>query len=225
MIREDDLSWHMAKRRDMITKMKVCLKTALVLGLCTILSAAPRLALADEVPETEVVFTETETEPEVEEVFDKAKVMFVLDTLKVHEGPSMNSKTIAFCDLGSSVSVLGQFGDWYHVRLDDPYTESETEAMKDGTAETELNETASTPAKEGYIVAKLLSEDREELERMISANEVQKQMNAAAAAAAAAAASSGSVSVVSTQKIPNCLGTGGTIITTYSDGSTSTSSY
>ena len=54
---------------------------------------------------------------------------------------------------------------------------------------------------------------------------VQKQMNAAAAAAAAAAASSGGVSVVSTQKIPNCLGTGGTIITTYSDGSTSTSSY
>lgn len=223
MIREDDLSRYMAKRRGMIAKMNFCLKTALVLGLCTILSSAPRLVLADEVPETEVVSAETETEPEIEEVFDKTKVMFVLDTLRVHEGPSMDSKTIAYCDLGSSVSVLGQFGDWYHVRLDDPYTESETEAMEDGTEETELNETESTPAEEGYIVAKLLSEDREELERMINANEVQKQMNAAAAAAAAS--SSGSVSVVSRRKIPNCLGTGGTIITTYSDGSTSTSSY
>ena len=222
VIRDGYQSRYAAKRRGMIVK-KVRLKTVLVLGLCTILSSTPHLVRADEVPETEIVSAETETEPETEEVFEKVKVMFVLDTLRVHEGPSMESKTIAYCDLGSSVSVLGQFGEWYHVRLDDPYTESETEASEDSTMQTELNETESAPAKEGYIVAKLLSEDRDEAERVINANEVQKQMNAAAAAAAAA--SSGGVSVVSTRRIPNCLGTGGTVITTYSDGSTSTSSY
>ena len=212
-----------------MTDKKNRFMTAMILGLCTILAASPCMILAEEAPETEMV-AETETEPETEEVFSEEKIMFVLDTLKVHEGPSAESKTIAYSDLGSSVSVLGQLGDWYHVRLDDPYEKAQeqgaqTEAAQDGTAQTEVKETEGAPAKEGYVAVRLLSEDREELERSINANEVQKQMNAAAAAAAAAAASSGGVSVVSTQKIPNCLGTGGTIITTYSDGSTSTSSY
>ena len=153
-----------------MTDKKNRFMTAMILGLCTILAASPCMILAEEAPETEMV-AETETEPETEEVFSEEKIMFVLDTLKVHKGPSAESKTIAYSDLGSSVSVLGQLGDWYHVRLDDPYEkaqeqEAQTEAAQDGTAQTEVKETEGAPAKEGYVAVRLLSEDREELEQI-----------------------------------------------------------
>ena len=103
------------------------------------------MILAEEAPETEMV-AETETEPETEEVFSEEKIMFVLDTLKVHEGPSAESKTIAYSDLGSSVSVLGQLGDWYHVRLDDPYEKAqEQEAQEPEAQEAEPNPKPGSP--------------------------------------------------------------------------------
>lgn len=197
------------------------------------------------VSETE---TEVETEPETELVLDEPGIMYLLDTVKVHAGADTDSETVGFCDRGSSVSVLGILGEWYHVRLDDPaQKETETEAAGEeqassdeagadvqaadaqaADAEGESTEQTEEAAKEGYIFGELLSDDPEAAKAAVEANDAEiarQQAAAAAAAAAAAQGGGGGRSVVSRKKIEDCDGGGGTIITTYSDGSTSTSRY
>ena len=167
--------------------------------------------------------TEQETEQETELMLEKPGIMYLTDTVRVHEGPDKESKTIAFCDRGGSVSVLGIFGNYYHVRLDDPAQNLEmTETT--GVPATEAQETEST-AEEGYIYSEFLTESPEEAQAAVEANNAEIARKQAAAAAAAAAAASGSGNVVSRQKIEDCDGGGGTIITTYSDGSTYISRY
>ncbi len=201
---------------------KKTLFTAAVLTTC-MMCVCPGYA---QETESNAAAAETETEAQTEEVYDEAKVMFTLDTLRVREAPDQESETIAFCELGDSVSVLGKIGDWYHVRTDDPYREEETEA--DAGEEQDTDAPALEDIKEGYIAESLLTEAKDESDHMIEVNEVQKQMNEAAAAAAAAAASApsgGGKTVVSRKKIPNCIGDGGTIVITYSDGSKSKKKY
>ncbi len=211
----------------MIGRKKLFL-TAAVLTSC-MLFVCPAQA-----QETESNAAETETEAQTEEVYEEAKVMFTLDTLRVREAPDQESETIAFCELGESVSVLGKIGEWYHVRTDDPYREEDTQTDAAEGTQTDTSEGTDPDApapediKEGYIAESLLTEVKDEMDHMIEVNEVQKQMNEAAAAAAAAAASApsgGGKTVVSRKKIPNCIGDGGTIVITYSDGSKSKKKY
>ncbi len=191
-------------------------------------------ALALGTSETETVLetqTETEAEPETELVLEKPGIMYLLDTVRVHEDAATDSETIGFCDRGSSVSILGILGEWYHVRLDDPAQKAE-ETEEDGEVQTEdakdesASETEETEAaKEGYIFGKLLSDNPEDAKAAVEANDAEIARQQAAAAAAAAQGGGGGRTVVSRSKIEDCDGGGGTIITTYSDGSTSTSRY
>ena len=198
-------------------RKKVSMCTAAVLAAAMILGSA---AWCTETEKAEAV--ETETEAETELVFEEPGIMYLTDTVKVHEGPMKQSDTIAYCDRGGSVSVIGIVGDWYHVRLDDPAAaDQETEAA----AETEQSaaETEET-AEEGYIYGEYLTDSPEEAQAAVDRNNAEIARQQAAAAAAAAAGGSGRT-VVSRRKIEDCDGGGGTIITTYSDGSKSTTRY
>ena len=195
---------------------------------------------------------ETETEQETEQVYEKETVMFLTDTVRVRAAADAESETVAFADRGSAVTVLGEWGDWYHVRLDNPTPEEtengdaseETEAAgvseeaeaaaeEDESHETEASD--AEPAKEGYIYGEYLTGVKAEAEQAVEANnaEIRRKEAEAAAAAAAAASSGGSGSssgskkkVTGTQNVPDCDGSNhGTTITTYSDGSTSTKRY
>ena len=202
-------------------RRKLIFAAALSVSLTTIAFGTASCFAQESAAMTETSETETEA---AYEAFDDEVIMFVLDTLKVHEGPDKDDATIAYSDRGDSVSVLGRAGDWYHVRLDSPYREDE-EQETEGSGSQESEDESEAAPKEGYIYASLLTEDKEEMEKMLAANEAQKKINEAAAAAAAAAAASSERYVVSTQKIPDCDGGGGTIITRYSDGTTSQSTY
>ena len=199
-------------------KRLICAAT-LSVALTAMISVSGSCFAQESAQMTELSETETEA---VYEAFNDEVIMFVLDTLKVHKGPDKDDSTIAYIDRGDSVSVLGRVGDWYHVRLDSPYNEGEAQETEENIEQVPEDETEAA-AKEGYIHASLLTEDKEEMEKALASNEAQKKINEAAAAAAAAAASERYV--VSTQKIPDCDGAGGTIITRYSDGTTSQSSY
>lgn len=176
---------------------------------------------------------ETETEQETELVLEEPGIMYLLDTARVRQEPSTDSETVAFCDRGSSVSVLGIIGSWYHVRLDNPaQQETETEdtsAESEKFSEAETEQVSQEAPEEGYISGELLTDSADDAQSAVEANnaEIARQQAAAAAAAAAAAqaGSSGGKTVVRRQKIEDCDGGGGTVITEYSDGTTSTSRY
>ncbi len=206
-----------------ITYTAALLASAMVLGTTAFATDGSTSAA---VSETE---TETETEQETELILDEPGIMYLLDTVRVHEDAATDSETVGFCDRGRSVSVLGILGEWYHVRLDDPAekteeTEADSAAAPAGAEDEDTAQTEEAAVKEGYIFGKLLSDNPEDAEAAVEANnaEIARQQ---AAAAAAASQGGGGVSVVSRRKVADCDGGGGTIITTYSDGSTSTSRY
>ena len=200
-------------------KKRISMFTAAVLAAAMILGSAAGAA-ETEAPE------ETETEAETELVLEEPGIMYLTDTVRVRKGPTTTSETIAFCDRGGSVSVIGIFGDWYHVRLDDPAARAEETEAAEKTEEA-AQETEEA-AQEGYIYGEYLTDSPEEAQAAVDANNAEiarKQAEAAAAAAAAAAGGSGGKTVVSRRKIEDCDGGGGTIITIYSDGSKSTRRY
>ena len=187
--------------------------------------------------------SETETESESEKVYRDAKVMFLIDTVRVRAEANADSETVAFADRGDALTVLGELSGWYHVRLDHPEIEEQSTQETETVSAEEKETSVSESAKEGYVKGTYLTENKDEADQAVAANDAEirrKEAEAAAAAAAAQAASSSGgnsgggspkkkssgKTVVSTQNVDDCDGSGhGTKITTYSDGSTSTSRY
>ena len=187
---------------------------------------------------TAVFAADKEKESETEELYKEEKAMYLTDTVRVRAEANADSETVAFADRGDALTVLGEMSGWYHVRLEDPEEAADEDGTEDLSADTADKD---QDVKEGYVKGTYLTEDKDEAVQAVAANDAEikrKEVAAAAAAAAAAqaAASSGGSrsskkkssgkTVTGTQNVDDCDGRGhGTTITTYSDGSTSTSRY
>lgn len=204
---------------------------------------------ADNIAETEMSETaETaESETETELVYEREIIMYLTDTVNVRALPDPDSEVVGYADRGEAIAVIGEVGDWYHVRLGEVElpAEEETEAEALSEADSEAAETEIADAEEektGYVRAKYLSENKSDADDAVAANEAEAARQAAAAAeaarqqAAAAAAgaapssgasgSNGGRTVVSQERVDDCDGSGhGVLIITYSDGTTETEEY
>ena len=107
--------------------------------------------------------SETETELQTEAVYEEAKVMYLTDTVRVRQEANADSETSAFADRGEALTVLGELNGWYHVRMDQPEAESESEAA-------EADDAAAEPAKEGYVKGSYLTENKDEADQAVAAN-------------------------------------------------------
>lgn len=80
--------------------------------------------------------TEEETEIETEAVYEEAQTMYMLDDAYVREAPDTGSEALAVAHRGESITVIGEIGAWYHVRIggeDEAAAEEETGAAAEDT--------------------------------------------------------------------------------------------
>lgn len=149
--------------------------------------------------------TETESETakaeKAAETEAKEKTMYVSGDVYMREAADKDAKAMTVLATGKEITVLGEEGDWYQVKVDD---------------------------KEGYVVKKYITDSKEEAEAAAAA---QQAAEAAAQQAAEQAAqqpsqSAGGKTEVSRQAYDDCDGSGhGYYEITYSDGSTAIEEY
>ena len=158
--------------------------------------------------------TETEAETEAKE-----KTMYVSGDVYMREAADKDAKAVTVLATGKEITVLGEEGDWYQVKVDD---------------------------KEGYVVKKYITDSKEEAEAAAKAKQDAEEAAAAQQAAEAAAqqaaeqaaqqaaqqasqsagSTAGGKTEVSRQAYDDCDGSGhGYYEITYSDGSTAIEEY
>lgn len=159
--------------------------------------------------------TETESETakaeKAAETEAKEKTMYVSGDVYMREAADKDAKAVTVLATGKEITVLGEEGDWYQVKVDD---------------------------KEGYVVKKYITDSKEEAEAAAKAKQDAEEAAAAQQAAEAAAQqaaeqaaqqasqSAGSKTEVSRQAYDDCDGSGhGYYEITYSDGSTAIEEY
>ena len=173
--------------------------------------------------QTEASETEKATETESEtakaekaaETEAKEKTMYVSGDVYMREAADKDAKAVTVLATGKEITVLGEEGDWYQVKVDD---------------------------KEGYVVKKYITDSKEEAEAAAKAKQDAEEAAAAQQAAEAAAQqaaeqaaqqaaqqpsqSAGGKTEVSRQAYDDCDGSGhGYYEITYSDGSTAIEEY
>ena len=158
--------------------------------------------------------TETESETakaeKAAETEAKEKTMYVSGDVYMREAADKDAKAVTVLATGKEITVLGEEGDWYQVKVDD---------------------------KEGYVVKKYITDSKEEAEAAAKAKQDAEDAAAAQQAAEAAAqqaaeqaaqqasqsagSTAGGKTEVSRQAYDDCDGSGhGYYEITYSDGST-----
>lgn len=163
--------------------------------------------------------TETESETakaeKAAETEAKEKTMYVSGDVYMREAADKDAKAVTVLATGKEITVLGEEGDWYQVKVDD---------------------------KEGYVVKKYITDSKEEAEAAAKAKQDAEDAAAAQQAAEAAAqqaaeqaaqqasqsagSTAGCKTEVSRQAYDDCDGSGhGYYEITYSDGSTAIEEY
>lgn len=163
--------------------------------------------------------TETESETakaeKAAETEAKEKTMYVSGDVYMREAADKDAKAVTVLAIGKEITVLGEEGDWYQVKVDD---------------------------KEGYVVKKYITDSKEEAEAAAKAKQDAEEAAAAQQAAEAAAqqaaeqaaqqasqsagSTAGGKTEVSRQAYDDCDGSGhGYYEITYSDGSTAIEEY
>lgn len=172
--------------------------------------------------------TETESETakaeKAAETEVKEKTMYVSGDVYMREAADKDAKAVTVLATGKEITVLGEEGDWYQVKVDD---------------------------KEGYVVKKYITDSKEEAEAAAKAKQDAEEAAAAQQAAEAAAqqaaaqqaaeqaaqqaaqqdsqsagSAAGGKTEVSRQAYDDCDGSGhGYYEITYSDGSTAIEEY
>ena len=163
--------------------------------------------------------TETESETakaeKAAETEAKEKTMYVSGDVYMREAADKDAKAVTVLATGKDITVLGEEGDWYQVKVDD---------------------------KEGYVVKKYITDSKEEAEAAAKAKQDAEDAAAAQQAAEAAAqqaaeqaaqqasqsagSTAGGKTEVSRQAYDDCDGSGhGYYEITYSDGSTAIEEY
>ena len=163
--------------------------------------------------------TETESETakaeKAAETEAKEKTMYVSGEVYMREAADKDAKAVTVLATGKEITVLGEEGDWYQVKVDD---------------------------KEGYVVKKYITDSKEEAEAAAKAKQDAEDAAAAQQAAEAAAqqaaeqaaqqasqsagSTAGGKTEVSRQAYDDCDGSGhGYYEITYSDGSTAIEEY
>lgn len=163
--------------------------------------------------------TETESETakaeKAAETEAKEKTMYVSGDVYMREAADKDAKAVTVLATGKEITVLGEEGDWYQVKVDD---------------------------KEGYVVKKYITDSKEEAEAAAKAKQDAEDAAAAQQAAEAAAqqaaeqaaqqasqsagSTAGGKTEVSHQAYDDCDGSGhGYYEITYSDGSTAIEEY
>lgn len=163
--------------------------------------------------------TETESETakaeKAAETEAKEKTMYVSGNVYMREAADKDAKAVTVLATGKEITVLGEEGDWYQVKVDD---------------------------KEGYVVKKYITDSKEEAEAAAKAKQDAEDAAAAQQAAEAAAqqaaeqaaqqasqsagSTAGGKTEVSRQAYDDCDGSGhGYYEITYSDGSTAIEEY
>ena len=163
--------------------------------------------------------TETESETakaeKPAETEAKEKTMYVSGDVYMREAADKDAKAVTVLATGKEITVLGEEGDWYQVKVDD---------------------------KEGYVVKKYITDSKEEAEAAAQQAAEQAAQQAAEAAAQQAAeqaaqqaaqqasqsagSTAGGKTEVSRQAYDDCDGSGhGYYEITYSDGSTAIEEY
>lgn len=145
--------------------------------------------------------TETESETakaeKAAETEAKEKTMYVSGDVYMREAADKDAKAMTVLATGKEITVLGEEGDWYQVKVDD---------------------------KEGYVVKKYITDSKEEAEAAAKAKQAAEQ--AAQQAAQQPSQSAGGKTEVSRQAYDDCDGSGhGYYEITYSDGSTAIEEY
>ena len=163
--------------------------------------------------------TETESETakaeKAAETEAKERTMYVSGDVYMREAADKDAKAVTVLATGKEITVLGEEGDWYQVKVDD---------------------------KEGYVVKKYITDSKEEAEAAAKAKQDAEEAAAAQQAAEAAAqqaaeqaaqqasqsagSTAGGKTEVSRQAYDDCDGSGhGYYEITYSDGSTAIEEY
>lgn len=153
--------------------------------------------------------TETESEKakaeKAAETEAKEKTMYVSGDVYMREAADKDAKAMTVLATGKEITVLGEEGDWYQVKVDD---------------------------KEGYVVKKYITDSKEEAEAAAAAQQAaeaaaqQAAEQAAQQAAQQPSQSAGGKTEVSRQAYDDCDGSGhGYYEITYSDGSTAIEEY
>ena len=153
--------------------------------------------------------TETESETDkaekAAETEAKEKTMYVSGEVYMREAADKDAKAMTVLATGKEITVLGEEGDWYQVKVDD---------------------------KEGYVVKKYITDSKEEAEAAAAAQQAaeaaaqQAAEQAAQQAAQQPSQSAGGKTEVSRQAYDDCDGSGhGYYEITYSDGSTAIEEY
>ena len=153
--------------------------------------------------------TETESETakaeKAAETEAKEKTMYVSGDVYMREAADKDAKAMTVLATGKEITVLGEEGDWYQVKVDD---------------------------KEGYVVKKYITDSKEEAEAAAAAQQAaeaaaqQAAEQAAQQAAQQPSQSAGGKTEVSRQAYDDCDGSGhGYYEITYSDGSTAIEEY
>lgn len=153
--------------------------------------------------------TETESETakaeKAAETEAKEKTMYVSGDVYMREAADKDAKAVTVLATGKEITVLGEEGDWYQVKVDD---------------------------KEGYVVKKYITDSKEEAEAAAAAQQAaeaaaqQAAEQAAQQAAQQPSQSAGGKTEVSRQAYDDCDGSGhGYYEITYSDGSTAIEEY
>lgn len=159
--------------------------------------------------------TESETAKAEKQPRQKQKTMYVSGDVYMREAADKDAKAVTVLATGKEITVLGEEGDWYQVKVDD---------------------------KEGYVVKKYITDSKEEAEAAAKAKQDAEEAAAAQQAAEAAAQqaaeqaaqqaaqqpsqSAGGKTEVSRQAYDDCDGSGhGYYEITYSDGSTAIEEY
>ena len=141
--------------------------------------------------------------------------MYVSGDVYMREAADKDAKAVTVLATGKEITVLGEEGDWYQVKVDD---------------------------KEGYVVKKYITDSKEEAEAAAQQAAEQAAQQAAEAAAQQAAeqaaqqaaqqasqsagSTAGGKTEVSRQAYDDCDGSGhGYYEITYSDGSTAIEEY
>lgn len=153
--------------------------------------------------------TETESETakaeKAAETEAKEKTMYVSGDVYMREAADKDAKAMTVLATGKEITVLGEEGDWYQVKVDD---------------------------KEGYVVKKYITDSKEEAEAAAAAQQAaeaaaqQAAEQAAQQAAQQPSQSAGGKTEVSRQAYDDCDGSGhGYYEITYSGGSTAIEEY
>ena len=153
--------------------------------------------------------TETESETakaeKAAETEAKEKTMYVSGDVYMREAADKDAKAVTVLATGKEITVLGEEGDWYQVKVDD---------------------------KEGYVVKKYITDSKEEAEAAAKAKQdaedaaaAQQAAEAAAQQAAEQAAQQASQSAGSTAGGKTEVSGHGYYEITYSDGSTAIEEY